>query len=64
MGSTERGEKKLDVAEMRMLRWMCGVTKTKMDSIRNERIGGTMKAGEISKRRTSVKVERTCHENM
>ncbi len=29
-------EKKLDVAEMRMLRWMSGVTK--MDRIRNERI--------------------------
>ena len=29
-------EKKLDVAEMRMLRWMSGVTK--LDRIRNERI--------------------------
>ena len=29
-------EKKLDVAEMSMLRWMSGVTK--MDRIRNERI--------------------------
>ena len=28
-------EKKLDVAEMRMLRWMSGVTK--LDRIRNER---------------------------
>ena len=40
-------EKKLDVAEMRMLRWMSGVTK--MDRIRNERIRGTTKVGEISK---------------
>ena len=40
--------KKLDVAEMRMLRWMSGVTK--MDRIRNERIRGTTKVGEISKK--------------
>ena len=37
-------EKKLDVAEMRM----SGVTK--MDRIRNERIRGTTKVGEISKK--------------
>ena len=41
-------EKKLDVAEMRMLRWMSGVTK--LDRIRNERIRGTKKVGEISKK--------------
>ena len=41
-------EKKLDVAEMRMLRWMSGVTK--LDRIRNERIGGTTKMGEMSKK--------------
>ena len=41
-------EKKLDVAERRMLRWMSGVTK--MDRIRNERIRGTTKVGEISKK--------------
>ena len=41
-------EKKLDVAEMRMLRWMSGVTK--MDRIRNERIRGTTKVEEISKK--------------
>ena len=39
-------EKKLDVAEMRMLRWMCGVTRR--DKIRNEVIRGTSKVREIS----------------
>ena len=32
---------------MRMLPWMCGVTK--LDKIRNERIRGTSKVGEIAK---------------
>ena len=41
-------ERKLDVAEMRMLRWMSGVTK--LDRIRNERIRGAAKVGEISKK--------------
>ena len=41
-------EKKLDVAEMRMLRWMSGVTK--LDRIRNEIIRGTTKVGDISKK--------------
>ena len=41
-------EKKLEVAEIRMLRWMCGVTK--LDKIRNERIIGTTKEGEITKK--------------
>ena len=33
---------------MRMLRWMCGVTK--LDKISNERIRGAMKVGEITKK--------------
>ena len=41
-------EKKLEVAEMRMLRWMCGVTK--LDKIRNERKRVTTKVGEITKK--------------
>ena len=41
-------EKKLDAAEMRMLRWMCGVTK--LDRIRTEIITGPTKVGEISKK--------------
>ena len=39
-------EKELDAEEMRMLRWMCGVTK--LDRIRNERIRRTTKVGERS----------------
>ena len=31
-----------------MLRWMCGVTK--LDKMRNERIRGTRKVGEITKK--------------
>ena len=34
-------EMKLEVAEMQMLRWMCGVTK--LDKVRNERIRGQRK---------------------
>ena len=41
-------EKQLDVAEMRMLRWMSRVTNP--DRIRNERIRGTTKVGDISKK--------------
>ena len=41
-------EKKLDVAEMRMLRWMSGVTK--LDRFRNEIIRGTTNVREISKK--------------
>ena len=41
-------EARLNVTEMKMLRWMCGVTK--LDKIRNERIRGTVKVTEISKK--------------
>ena len=41
---------------MRMLRWMCGVTK--LDKIRNERIRGKTKVGEITKKvQERIKVE-------
>ena len=41
-------EKKLDVAEMKMLRWMAGVTR--MDRVRNKYIRGTLKVVEVSKK--------------
>ena len=39
-------EKRMNVAEMRMLRWMCGVTRR--DRVRNEHIRGTVKVAELS----------------
>ena len=50
--------KTFDVAELRMLRWMSGVTK--LDRMRNKRIAGTTKVGEISKK--IRKVVRTYNE--
>ena len=41
-------EKKLDVAEMRMPQWMCGVAK--LDKIINERIRGKKKVRKITKK--------------
>ena len=46
--SKKAQESKLNVAEMKMLRWMCGVTR--LDKIRNERIRGTVKVTEIAKK--------------
>ena len=45
-GIKKAQEKKMTVAEMRMLRWMCGVTKK--NNIRNELIRGTVKVADIS----------------
>ena len=47
LASKKTQENKLEVAEMRMLRWMCRVTK--LDKIRNERIRRTTKVEEIAK---------------
>ena len=44
-GVKKAQEKKLDVAEMRLLRRMNGVTK--LDRIRNERIRGTRKCRRV-----------------
>ena len=47
-------EKKMGVAEMRMLRWMSGVTRE--DRIRNEYIRGSTKVVEISKKVQEVRL--------
>ena len=41
-------ERELDVAEMKMLRWMVGITK--LDHIRNDYVRGSVKVGEISRK--------------
>ena len=46
VGSEESTREEVGWAEMRMLRWISGVIK--LDRIRNERIKGTTKVGEIS----------------
>ena len=46
--AVKKAQEKLDVAEMRMLRWTSGVTK--LNIITNERIGGAAKVGEIFKK--------------
>ena len=44
-GTRKAHDRKLDVNEMKMLRWMCGITKT--DRVRNVRIRGTAKVTEL-----------------
>ena len=47
-------EKKFEVAEMRMLRWMCGVTK--LDKIRSEIIRGTTTVRETTKKVQEIRL--------
>ena len=45
---TKAQERKLEVAKMIMLRWMCGLTRR--DRVRNERIRETVKVGPMGKK--------------
>ena len=54
--ATKRGkEARLEVNEMRMLRWMCGVTRR--DKIRNEHIKGTTRVVQASKKITEKRLK-------
>eukprot|EP00795_Rhopilema_esculentum_P005206 gene5206-343_t len=53
-------EKKMNGAEMRMLRWVCGVTRR--DKIRNEMIRRTVKVAEISSKTQERRLNWSCDE--
>ena len=54
--ATTRGqEARLEVNEMRMLRWMCGVTRR--DKIRNDHIRGTTRVVQASKKITEKRLK-------
>ena len=53
--TTKRQESRIEVNEMRMLRWMCGVTRK--DKIRNEHIRGTTKVVQASRNYNGEKTE-------
>jgi hypothetical protein len=48
----KKDERKLHIAEMRMLRWMCGVPR--MDKVRNEYIRGSLKVAPITKKLNGI----------
>ena len=48
-------ESRIEVNEMRMLRWMCGVTRK--DKIRNEHIRGTTKVVQASRKITERRLK-------
>ena len=53
--TTKRQESRIEVNEMRMLRWMCGVTRK--DKIRNEHIRGTTKVAQASRKITERRLK-------
>ena len=53
--TTKRQESRIEVNEMTMLRWMCGVTRK--DKIRNEHIRGTTKVVQASRKITERRLK-------
>ena len=53
--TTKCQEMRLDVNEMRMLRWMCGVTKK--DQMRNEHVRGSVKVSPVTEKITEKRLE-------
>ena len=53
--TNKRQESRIEVNEMRMLRWMCGVTRK--DKIRNEHIRGTTKVAQASRKITERRLK-------
>ena len=53
--TTKRQESRIEVNEIRMLRWMCGVTRK--DKIRNEHIRGTTKVVQASRKITERRLK-------
>ena len=45
---TKAQERKLEVAEMKMLRWMCGITRR--DRVRNDYTRGSLKVGPLGRK--------------
>ena len=52
--TTKSQEKRLEVNEMRMLRWMCGVTEK--DNTRDEQVRGSVKVAPIIKKMTDKRL--------
>ena len=61
--TTRVQEARLEVNEVRMLRWMCGVTRR--DHIQNEHIRGTIQSGPSvhENNRTTTEMVRPCEKN-
>ena len=55
LGTRREQEVRLEINEMRMLRWMCGVTRR--DKIRNEHIRGTTRVVQASKKITEKRLK-------